>query len=124
MPVTRGFQIEEILSQDDRGVVFEALETATGRRVLLTRFFPAGTAGGGFPEAARRRFEECVAVLRDVAHPGLRGVVGGGCDPADGIRTSPPSGSTDGRWRMCWAGTCWPRMTRAECWPGRSRSPD
>ncbi len=85
MPVTRGFQIEEILSQDDRGVVFEALETATGRRVLLTRFFPAGTAGGGFPEAARRRFEECVAVLRDVAHPGLRGVVGGGCDPADGI---------------------------------------
>lgn len=66
-------------------MVFEALDAETGRTVALRRFFPYGPEGGGLQGEERVAYEIAVRRLTDVAHPGLRHVVAGGCDPVDGM---------------------------------------
>jgi hypothetical protein len=81
----RRFQIEELVTQDAWGVVFRAVDGETGEEVALRRFFPFGMEGGGLQEEERTAYAVAVARLRGVAHPALRSVVGGGCDPVDGM---------------------------------------
>lgn len=79
------FQIEDIVTQSTSGVVFHATDVETGRRVAVRRFFPSGIRGGGLPPAEQAVFRAAVERLAGLAHPALRTVVGGGCDPVDGI---------------------------------------
>ena len=85
MTLTQRFQIEDILEQDHHGVVFAALDGATGRHVALRRFFPFGSDGGGLQPEERAAYDIGVKRLAEVVHPALRAVVTGGCDPVDGM---------------------------------------
>lgn len=77
------FEIEDILSQDKKGVVFRALDSKKGHAVALHRFFPFGQDGGGLKNEESVAF--CVAAkrLRSVTHPALRSVYSGAVDPID-----------------------------------------
>jgi hypothetical protein len=79
------FQIEELLLQDAGGVIFDAIETATGCRVALRRFFPFGAEGGGLEGEEPSAYAAAVGRLAGLEHPGLRPIIAGGCDPVDGI---------------------------------------
>jgi hypothetical protein len=79
------FQIQDIVAQDQFGVVFHALDVATGKPVAVRRFFPFGVDGGGLFDEERKGYDLAVARLAGLRHPGLRAVLTGGCDPVDGI---------------------------------------
>jgi len=79
------FQIEDLIVQDDSGVVFRAVDTETGHPVALRRFFPFGAAGGGLEADEQTAYNIAAARLADLRHPALRSVICGGCDPVDGI---------------------------------------
>jgi len=83
--LSQRFEIQDIVTQDLFGVTFHALDVATGNDVLLSRFFPFGTNGVGFFDEESTRYNQAVARLTEVHHPGLRAVLAGGCDPVDGI---------------------------------------
>jgi len=83
--VIRRFQIEDILSQDEHGVVFEAEDRETGKRVAVRRIFPFGANGGGLKGEQVAAYEIGIQRFSAVQHPGLRTVVAGGCDPVDGM---------------------------------------
>jgi hypothetical protein len=79
------FHIEEMIAQAADRVVYRALNQGSGRSVELTRFLPFGHSGGGLPKPSRLCFEKRIESLVEVVHPALRSVIGGGCDPNDGI---------------------------------------
>jgi len=79
------FQIEDLILQDESGVVFRAMDMETGEPVALRRFFPFGANGGGLDPDEQTAYNIAVARLAQLRHPALRSVVGGGCDPVDGI---------------------------------------
>lgn len=79
------FQIEDIVVQDSSGVVFQALDTETGKTVCLRRFFPFGPTGGGLNKDERAAYDIAVERLAGVSHPALRAVICGACDPVDGM---------------------------------------
>lgn len=79
------FQIEDLLAQDASGVVFRALDTETGLPVTVRRFFPFGADGGGLSAEEQAAYDLAVARLSEIAHPALRSVICGGCDPVDGM---------------------------------------
>jgi hypothetical protein len=79
------FQIEEMVSQDAHGAVFLALDAETGREVLLQRFFPFGAGEGGLEGDELSSYDQAIVRMRELEHPHLRRVIGGGCDPVDGI---------------------------------------
>lgn len=81
----RRFQIEDLLAQDEHGVVFRAEDTETGRQVAVRRIFPFGVAGQGLNEEQKAAYEIAIQRFSKVHHAGLRSVVGGGCDPVDGM---------------------------------------
>lgn len=83
--MTGRYEIQDILTQDANGVVFHAEDRETGKSVVLRRFFPYGSEGGGLQEAERKAYMAAVERLREVRHPVLRNVLDGGCDPVDGI---------------------------------------
>ncbi len=83
--VTGRYEIQEILTQDASGVVFHAEDRDSGKAVVLRRFFPYGPDGGGLQEAERSAYLVALQRLREVRHPTLRAVLGGGCDPVDGM---------------------------------------
>jgi hypothetical protein len=83
--VIQRFQIEDMIAQDPSGVLFRAMDHETGRSVALRRFFPYGAGGGGLGEAEQQAYAEVMRRLSGLDHPALRAVVGGGCDPVDGM---------------------------------------
>ena len=84
-PVIQRFQIEDLVTQDSSGVVFRALDTATNQIVAVRRFFPFGANGGGLREDEQIAYSIAVERLAAISHPALRAVIGGGCDPVDGM---------------------------------------
>lgn len=53
--------------------------------VALRRFFPFGAGGGGLEDDVRTAYGMAIRRLGEMRHPGMRTVIGGGCDPVDGI---------------------------------------
>ncbi len=67
-------------------MTFHAIDRETGLPVALRRVFPYGADGGGFQKDERHTFEDSLQRLAgEAAHPALRAVIGGGCDPVDGV---------------------------------------
>lgn len=83
--MVRRFQIEDLLDQDGSGVVFRALDTETGQHVAVRRFFPFGVGGGGLSAEKQADYSLAVGRLSGIAHPALRSIICGGCDPVDGM---------------------------------------
>ena len=83
--MTRRYEIQEIISQDSHGVVFHAVDRETGSDVVLRRFFPFGSDGGGLEGEERDAYNAAIARLKTVVHPTLRTILDGGCDPVDGM---------------------------------------
>lgn len=83
--MSQRFQIEDLVVQDGSGVVFRAWDTETNQQVALRRFFPFGAKGGGLDAEEQIAYNIAVERLSAVSHPSLRAVIGGGCDPIDGM---------------------------------------
>ncbi len=79
------FHIEDLIAQDTTGVIFRALDTETGRPVAVRRFFPFGASGGGLQPDEQDAYRLAVDRLAGLSHLALRSVIGGGCDPVDGM---------------------------------------
>jgi hypothetical protein len=84
VPASR-FQIEDMVSQDAHGAVFLAMDAETEREVLLQRFFPFGAGEGGLEGDELASYDQAIMRMKELEHPHLRRVIGGGCDPVDGI---------------------------------------
>jgi hypothetical protein len=83
--VTQRYEIEDMLSQDDRGVAFRARDREEKRDVVLRRFFPNGREGGGLKTAEQDAFLQAIEKLKALRLKELRKTLDGGCDPVDGI---------------------------------------
>ena len=81
----RRFQIEDLISQDEFGVVFRALDSETGKYVAVRRFFPFGAVGGGLEPEEQNAYIIALDRLVGLNHPALRATICGGCDPVDGM---------------------------------------
>lgn len=79
------FHIEDLIAQDPSGVVFRAMDQETGQAVALRRFFPFGAAGGGLQADEQGAYQIAVERLTGLQHVALRSVIGGACDPIDGM---------------------------------------
>ena len=66
-------------------MIFRALDTETEKTVAVRRFFPFGADGGGLHPDEQAAYNIAVGRLASVQHPALRAVIGGGCDPVDGM---------------------------------------
>lgn len=77
------FEIEDIISQDKRGIVFRAHDSEKGHTVALRRFFPFGQDGGGLKDEEAVAFRIAAQRLVGVTHPALRSVFSGAVDPID-----------------------------------------
>ena len=83
--MSQRFQIEDLVVQDNSGVVFRAIDTETDQQVALRRFFPFGGKGGGLNAEEKIAYEIAVKRFVGVSHPTLRSVICGGCDAIDGM---------------------------------------
>lgn len=83
--MVRRFQIEDLLTQDEHGVVFRALDTQTNQPVVVCRFFPFGANGGGLSDDEHEDYKIAVNRLAGIRHPAMRSIISGGCDPVDGM---------------------------------------
>ncbi|MFD0892919.1 hypothetical protein KBB96_15985 [Luteolibacter ambystomatis] len=83
--MSQRFQIEDLLAQDEHGVVFRAQDSETGKQVALRRIFPYGPDGGGLKDGEREAYEAGIQKFSSIQHAGLRTVIAGGCDPVDGM---------------------------------------
>jgi hypothetical protein len=83
--VIKRYQIQDIVAQDASGIVFQALDTETQGLVAVRRFFPFGADGEGLQGEEQIAYEIAISRLAHIRHPGLRGVISGGCDPVDGM---------------------------------------
>ncbi len=79
------FEIEDIISQDKRGIVFRAHDSEKGHTVALRRFFPFGQDGGGLKEEEAVAFRIAAQRLLGITHTALRSVFSGAVDPIDGM---------------------------------------
>lgn len=79
------YQIEEMVSQDERGVVFQGTDSVTGVIVAIRRFISSGGKEGGIPADAGKSFDEAVQRLKELNHPMLRRILAGGCDAVDNM---------------------------------------
>lgn len=79
------FEIEDIVSQDQRGIVFRAHDLDRGHTVALRRFLPFGQDGGGLKDEESDAFRTAAHRLLGVTHPALRSVFSGAVDPIDEI---------------------------------------
>lgn len=83
--MSQRFQIEDLVDQDNSGVVFRALDTRAGGEVALRRFFPFGGKGGGLDKGEQIAYGLAIQRLAGVSHTALRSVISGGCDPVDAM---------------------------------------
>ncbi len=83
--MSQRFRVEDILRQDQRGAVFLAWDVLHAEQVLLHRFFPNGSEGGGFDEETQRIYLESVGDWKTLPLPHVRGIIDGGCDEIDDI---------------------------------------
>lgn len=81
----QSYHIEEIVQQDASSVVYLALDTSSSQLVALRRFFPFGIDGGGLEPDEQAAYQTALERLAAISHPSLRPILGGGCDPVDGI---------------------------------------
>ena len=79
------YKIEDIVSQNKRGIVFRAHDSEKGHTVALRRFFPFGQDGGGLKEEETAVFLIAAQRLAGVSHPALRSVFSGAVDPIDNM---------------------------------------
>jgi len=79
------FEIEDIVSQDKRGIFFRAHDSEKGHTIALRRFFPFGQDGGGLKEEESVAFRIAAQRLEGVTHPALRSVFSGAVDPIDNM---------------------------------------
>lgn len=79
------YQIEEMVSQDANGVVFQGMDSVTGVIVAMRRFISSGCGEGHIGEAEQQGFIDAIAVLKKITHPSLRRALAGGCDPVDNM---------------------------------------
>jgi hypothetical protein len=79
------FEIEDIVSQDKKGIVFRAHDLEMGHAVALRRFFPFGQDGGGLKEEESVAFRIAAERLVGVSHPALRAIFSGAVDPIDNM---------------------------------------
>lgn len=84
-PVTERYRIEDLVVQDSTGVLFRAVDEETGRPVALRRLLPNGPGGAGLENGEAEAYQDIVRRLAGISHPALRAVLGGGCDPVDGM---------------------------------------
>lgn len=73
------------MAQSPLGVAFHATDVHSGEPVALRRFFPFGAADGGLTAEEQAIYRAAVEQVAAVVHPALRAVIGGGCDPVDGM---------------------------------------
>lgn len=79
------FEIQDIISQNDIGVVFRAIDGKTGDTVAIHRFLPFGQNNGALSPDECIAFTTAATRLSEVEHPALRSVIFGGTDPIDHI---------------------------------------
>jgi hypothetical protein len=77
------YHIEEMVSQDASGVVFQGMDSVTGVIVAMRRFIASGSGVESVSDQDRQAYSDAIAVLKKVTHPSLRRVLAGGCDPVD-----------------------------------------
>jgi len=82
-PVNPQFQLEDLVEQNEWEVIYLALDTASGERVALRRFFPFGIEGGGLKKHDRAAYDKTIERLIQIRHTTLRKVIAGGWDPVD-----------------------------------------
>lgn len=78
-------EIEEIIEQDQNGIIFRGRLGPDGDLVAIRRFFPFGKSGGGLEKEDAVAFTIAADRISAVTHPALREVLGGGVDPIDGV---------------------------------------
>lgn len=74
LPRIEGYDLVGCLGRGGMGVVYEAYQQATGRRVAVKFLLDAAVAG----EAARQRFEREVEVVAGLQHPGIVSIIDSG----------------------------------------------
>lgn len=79
------FEIEDIVAQDEQGVVFRARMSPSGDFVAIRRFFPFGKDGEGLEKEEGIAFGIAASRLATLNHPALRSVIEGAVDPIDGM---------------------------------------
>lgn len=79
------FEIEDIVAQDAKGVVFHGRMIDSGDLVAIRRFFPFGKDGEGLEKEEGIAFSIAASRLATVSHPALRRVIEGSVDPIDGM---------------------------------------
>ena len=79
------FEIEDIVAQDPRGVVFRARIRSSDTPVAIRRFSPFGEDGGGLDHEEAAAFRIAASRLAKLDHPALRRVIEGSVDPIDGL---------------------------------------
>lgn len=83
--LTNRYEIQELVAQDETGVLYRVRDRQDGGVAALWRFFPMGAGGGGFQEDERVAYRGTVEALRQLRHPSLCGVLDGLVDEVDGI---------------------------------------
>lgn len=79
------YQIQDIISQDETGIVFQAMDSESSAVVIVRRFFPFGVGGGGLHGDEQDAYGLAIRRLAEIQHTHLRAVISGGCDPVDGM---------------------------------------
>jgi hypothetical protein len=79
------YYIEDIVSQNKRGIIFRAHDNDRGHSVALRRFLPFGQDGSGLQEDEAAALQAAAQRLDALTHPGLRSIISSSVDPIDGI---------------------------------------
>lgn len=94
MAKTHHFKLRSQLSEDEAGVIFQA-QDQSGRRVELRKFHHKTSSGSGLESVQEVAFQVAIERFEQIAHPSLRQISFGGCDPQDGtpyVATKPVDG--------------------------------
>ena len=79
------FEIEDIVSQDARGIVYRARIRPDGTPVSIRRFFPFDDGSEGLEQEEATAFGIAASRLAAIDHPSLLRVIEGSVDPIDGV---------------------------------------